>query len=112
DTGPEVVMGSTRLKAGTAEKMVLNMLSTGSMVGLGKTYRNLMVDMRPTNRKLRNRAIQIVSLATGVGREQAKQLLIHAQGRVKVAVAMQVLGTSAREATKRLQECGGVLSRL
>ncbi len=112
NTGPEVLMGSTRLKAGTAQKMVLNMLSTGSMVGLGKTYRNLMVDMRPTNRKLKARSVRIVALAADVGLDQARQLLEAGGGDTKVAIAMGLLGTTAQEARARLKSSGGQLGRL
>ncbi|NMP24178.1 N-acetylmuramic acid 6-phosphate etherase, partial [Sulfobacillus sp. DSM 109850] len=112
DTGPEVVMGSTRLKAGTAEKMVLNMLSTGSMVGLGKTYRNLMVDMRPTNQKLRARSVRIVALAADISMDRAQKLLDESDGNVKIAIAMALLGTSASEAAERLADSQGILARL
>ncbi len=111
DTGPEVLMGSTRLKAGSAQKMVLNMLSTGVMVGLGKTFRNLMVDMRPTNEKLKDRAIRIVSLASGVSLEKAGALLEEAQGESKVAIAMALWEVSGSEARVRLSELGGILSK-
>lgn len=111
DTGPEVLMGSTRLKAGSAQKMVLNMLSTGVMVGLGKTFRNLMVDMRPTNEKLKDRAIRIVSLASEVSLEKASVLLDQAQGESKVAIAMALWEVSSTEARVRLKESGGVLSK-
>lgn len=111
-TGPEIVMGSTRLKAGTAQKMVLNMLSTGAMVGLGKTYRNLMVDMRPTNRKLHDRAVRIVMLATDVSHETAQTLLQQANDEPKVAIAMALLGTTAPHARQQLSRVNGVLGRL
>jgi N-acetylmuramic acid 6-phosphate etherase len=104
-------MGSTRLKAGSAQKMVLNMLSTGVMVGLGKTFRNLMVDMRPTNEKLKDRAIRIVSLASGVSLEKAGALLEEAQGESKVAIAMALWEVSGSEARVRLSELGGILSK-
>jgi len=84
--GPEVITGSTRLKAGTAQKMVLNMLSTGCMVLLGKTYGNLMIDVQATNEKLKQRALKVVQLATGLPREQAEELLQAAGGNAKVAV--------------------------
>jgi N-acetylmuramic acid 6-phosphate etherase len=112
NTGPEVVMGSTRLKAGTAQKMILNMLSTGAMVGLGKTYRNLMVDMRPTNRKLQDRALRIVVLATDVSYEKAQTLLEQAAGEPKVAIAMALLDTTADQARDQLNRVNGVLGRL
>ncbi len=112
NTGPEVLMGSTRLKAGTAQKMVLNMLSTGAMVGLGKTYRNLMVDMRPTNRKLKARTTRIVALATGVAAGRAEQLLTEAHGDTKVAIAMELFGLKEPEARDRLRASNGILGRL
>lgn len=111
-TGPEVLMGSTRLKAGTAQKMVLNMISTAAMVRLGKTYRNLMVDMRPSNRKLRARSVRIVALAADVSMERARELLTAAQGDAKVAIAMELLRTSAEDAESRLSTNGGMLSHL
>ncbi len=112
DTGPEVLMGSTRLKAGTAQKMVLNMLSTASMIRLGKTYKNLMVDMRPSNLKLRDRAVRIVMLAAEVDRPQAEQLMQEAAGDTKVAIAMALLHDTADAARKRLRDAGHVLSRV
>lgn len=74
-TGPEVLIGSTRMKAGTAQKLVLNMISTASMVRLGKVYDNLLVDLRVTNKKLRNRAIRIISMATGRNLNESTRLL-------------------------------------
>ena len=111
-TGPEILGGSTRLKAATAEKMVLNMLSTMVMVRLGKTYRNLMVDMRPSNHKLRNRAIRIVMDAAQVNAEEAHVLLESAQGETKVAIAAKILQCSPQEARTQLQAAGGILARL
>jgi N-acetylmuramic acid 6-phosphate etherase len=108
-TGPEVVTGSTRMKAGTATKMVLNMVSTASMVRLGKTYGDLMVDLRATNDKLRDRAARIVSAVTGADREEAFALLDRANGEAKVAAAMGVLGIDATEARRRLGEAAGSL---
>ncbi len=100
-TGPEVIMGSTRLKAGTAQKMVLNMLSTISMIRLGKVYKNLMVDVTPINEKLVNRAERIISLATGVSLSQAKVLLKEAHMEPKVAIVMALTGEDY-ESAKRL----------
>jgi N-acetylmuramic acid 6-phosphate etherase len=108
-TGPEVVTGSTRMKAGTATKMVLNMISTASMVRLQKTYGDLMVDLRATNDKLRDRAARIVCAVTGVDRDTAFGLLDRADGHTKVASAMGVLGIDAEEARARLAEAGGSL---
>lgn len=112
DTGPEVIMGSTRLKAGTAEKMVVNMLSTASMVKLGKTYRNLMVDMQPTNEKLRTRALNIVAQAADVDLKTARVLLQEAEGETKVAIAMALLNVNAADARKALETAHGRLSDL
>lgn len=108
-TGPEVITGSTRMKAGTATKMVLNMISTASMVRLGKVYGDLMVDLRATNDKLRDRAARIVAAITGVDRDAAFVLLERADGYAKVAAAMGVLGVDAPEARKRLEAAGGSL---
>ncbi|MEZ4864755.1 MAG: N-acetylmuramic acid 6-phosphate etherase [Caldilineaceae bacterium] len=101
-TGPEVLTGSTRLRAGTATKLVLNMLSTGAMVKLGKVYSNLMVDVRPTNAKLRQRALRIVSSSAGVDEAIAQQLLDATGWQVKPAVVMGLAGVDAAEAQRRL----------
>ncbi|MER3459911.1 MAG: N-acetylmuramic acid 6-phosphate etherase, partial [candidate division GAL15 bacterium] len=108
-TGPEVVAGSTRMKAGTAQKMVLNLMSTATMVRLGKVYRNLMVDVRPLNRKLAARAARIVVQAAGVPLEAAERLLGQAGGNVKVAIVMARADCDALEATERLKQAGGRL---
>lgn len=107
--GPEVITGSTRLKAGTAQKMVLNMLSTGAMVRLGKTYGNLMVDLQATNAKLRRRAIGIVRDAVGTDEATATSLLGAAGGEVKTAIVAGSLGMDAETASRRLAEAGGVV---
>ncbi|PRX40486.1 N-acetylmuramic acid 6-phosphate etherase [Planifilum fimeticola] len=106
-TGPEVLTGSTRLKAGTAQKMVLNMLSTAAMVRLGKTYKNLMVDVKPTNEKLVDRARRILMKATGVSYEEADRALKAADLQVKVALVMIQTGSTAEEARARLEASGG-----
>jgi len=106
-TGPEVLTGSTRLRAGTATKLVLNLLSTCVMVKLGKTYGNLMVDVQPTNAKLRQRAIRIVSEITGADAAAAARLLQDADWQVKTAVVMSLAGVSAAEAAQRLQQSSG-----
>ncbi len=111
-TGPEVVTGSTRLKAGTATKMVLNMITTGAMVRLGKTYGNLMVDLQSTNDKLRDRAERLVITTTGLTRDEARRLLAEAQGHVKVAITMQKLGIDRPTALARLAAAGGVIRRV
>lgn len=106
-TGPEVLTGSTRLKAGTATKMVLNTVSTLAMVRLGKVHRNLMVDLRATNAKLWDRAARIVAELTGTTRSHALTLLQAAGGRVKTALVMEWIGCPADEADRRLAAAGG-----
>ena len=107
--GPEVVTGSTRLKSGTAQKMVLNMLSTASMIRLGKTYGNLMVDVTISNRKLADRAAGIVRDATGCDDEEARDLLGKSAGSVKLAILMQVTGLDADVARANLEAERGFL---
>jgi N-acetylmuramic acid 6-phosphate etherase len=110
-TGPEVLTGSTRLKAGTATKMVLNMITTGAMIRLGKAFGNLMVDLQATNAKLRDRSERLVVTVCEVSREEAKALLERAGGSVKRAIVMQRLGLSATDADKKLAEAGCVIRR-
>lgn len=105
--GPEVITGSTRLKSGTAQKLVLNMITTASMVGIGKVYQNLMVDVSPSNEKLVVRAENIIMEATGVGREQAKKVLNEAGGSVKLAIVMTLTNSSKQEGEKLLEQHGG-----
>lgn len=105
--GPEVLTGSTRLRAGTATKLVLNMLSTCAMTKLGKVYENLMVDVQPTNHKLRERAARIVAEITGVETTAAVQLLTAANWQVKTAVVMGLTGVGASEALARLATSNG-----
>lgn len=109
--GPEAVTGSTRLKAGTATKLVLNTISTGAMVRLGKTWGNLMVDLRATNAKLRDRSLRIVAEVTGRDRAASQALLEAAAGEVKVALVMHLLEVSATEARAQLAAAGGVIRR-
>lgn len=111
ETGPEVVTGSTRMKAGTATKLVLNMISTTLMVRSGRVHENLMVDLRASNAKLRDRAARIVSTLTGLSREASLTLLDRGDGRVKTAVVMQRAGVSREEADARLASAGGSLAR-
>lgn len=111
-TGPEVVTGSTRLKAGTATKLILNMITTGAFIRIGKTYGNLMVDLRASNAKLVDRSERIVMEVCGVTRETAKSLLADAGGRVKYAIVMQALGVDRQTAEVRLEEEGGVIRKL
>lgn len=108
--GPEVVTGSTRMKAGTAQKMVLNTLSTAVMIRLGKVYGNLMVDMQPTNEKLRRRAERIVADATGVTVAEAAQLLAAAQWRIKEAIVMKEAACNYDRAAAVLQRHQGLVS--
>jgi len=105
--GPEVVSGSTRLKAGTAQKMVLNTLSTGALVLSGKTYGNLMVDMRATNEKLRQRAVRIVQEATGRDADGATTALADAGGEIKTAIVATLAGVTPDVARARLAQHGG-----
>ena len=107
--GPEVVTGSTRMKSGTAQKMVLNMLSTCSMVKLGKVYGNLMVDLRASNVKLRDRAVRLVCHATGVEADAAQAALDQADGHVKLAILMIKTGMNAQAAKLALEKSGGHL---
>ena len=107
--GPEVVSGSTRMKAGTAQKMVLNMLSTGSMVMVGKVYGNLMVDVQATNQKLKVRCENIVMEATGLDREAARAALEAADGQVKLAICMTLTGMDREAAQAALEQAGGRL---
>jgi N-acetylmuramic acid 6-phosphate etherase len=110
-TGPEVLTGSTRLKAGTATKLVLNMLSTGVMVRTGATFGNLMVNVRPTNAKLVDRAHRIIAAATGCDMERAARLLEEAGEDVKTAIVMQRLSLPREAAEARLAEVHGVLAK-
>jgi N-acetylmuramic acid 6-phosphate etherase len=108
-TGPEVVTGSTRLKAGTATKLVLNTVTTLAMVRLGKVYGNLMVDLRCTNAKLWDRGARIVATVTGLSRDGAMRVLQDADGWVKAAIVMQQRGVSVEEAERLLEQAGGRL---
>jgi N-acetylmuramic acid 6-phosphate etherase len=105
--GAEVLSGSTRLKSGTAQKMVLNMLSTGIMVRLGKTFGNLMIDLRPSNAKLRVRAARLLGKVTGLDEEASRQLLATAGWEVNTAVVMARLNCTAAEARRRLAQADG-----
>ena len=107
--GPEVITGSTRLKAGTATKLVLNMLTTGAMVRIGKTYGNLMVDLRATNAKLRERSERIVADLTSLPQSQSAELLNHCGGEVKTAIVAALRDVSPDEARRFLSHCGGHL---
>lgn len=110
--GPEVVTGSTRMKAGTATKLVLNTITTGAMIRLGKTFGNLMVDLRATNDKLRDRSERIVMEVCVVTREAARDILEAAAGRVKLAIVMHKLGVSREDAERSLEQVGGVIRKV
>ena len=109
ELGPELLAGSTRLKGGSATKLVLNMISTAAMARSGAVYRNLMVRVRPTNRKLRDRAERIIMHVAEVPRERAVKLLRDAEDEVPVAILMERRGLSRAQAQTRLDECGGSL---
>jgi len=109
--GPEILAGSTRLKSGTAQKMVLNMISTGAMIEIGKTYGNLMVDVQATNRKLKARAVRIIRQVTGASPERTEAALAAAGGSAKVAIVTLQTGVTPDEARQRLAHAGGFLRR-
>ncbi len=109
--GPEVVMGSTRMKSGTAQKLVLNMLTTTSMVRLGKTYENMMIDLQMTNKKLVERAKRIVMTITGVTYEEATEYLEKAGWHVKTALVMILAGVDVDEAKERLKKADGFVRK-
>ena len=109
--GPEVITGSTRMKAGTATKLVLNTLTTGAMIRLGKVYGNLMVDLRAVNEKLRDRSVRIVMEMTNLSRPQAHRLLDRAEGKVKAAIVMHFRRTDLAGALKILEECDQFLRK-
>lgn len=109
--GPEVVTGSTRMKSGTVTKLVLNMITTTAMIQIGKTYGNIMVDMRAWNAKLVDRAIRIVRTITGVDAEEAERVLTETEWRVKPALIMILAKCGRGEAERFLEECGGFTRR-
>ena len=109
--GPEVIMGSTRMKSGTAQKLVLNMLTTASMIRLGKIYENMMIDLQMTNKKLVERSKRIVMTVTGVNYDKAADVLKKADGHVKTALVMIKADVSASEARKRLKKTDGFVRR-
>ena len=109
--GAEVIAGSSRLKAGTAQKMVLNMLTTASMVKIGKTYENFMIDVKATNDKLKSRAIQIVVDLCNIDNHKAKEVLISCDWKVKIAVLMIKKGISKEKADELLKDSSGVLRK-
>ena len=109
--GPEVITGSTRLKAGTAQKLVLNMISTGVMVRVGKTYGNLMVDVQTTNSKLRDRARRIVEMACELSSAEADALLARCNGEVKTALVVELTGVDPVDARRRLGQTRGMVRK-
>lgn len=111
DCGPEFLTGSTRLKAGTAQKLILNMISTISMIGIGKVYGNLMVDVQPTNQKLVERAKRIIMSATEVSYEIAEEFYEKADHNVKVAIVMILTGSSRKKALEKLQTADGFIRK-
>ena len=112
ETGAEAISGSTRMKAGTAQKMILNMLSTGSMVKIGKTYHNLMIDVNPTNAKLKRRAVTIVSEICGCREVTARNVLESNGYKTKHAVLFILYGLDFKEADMLLKQHQGVLRRI
>jgi len=109
--GPEIVAGSTRMKSGTAQKLVLNMLSTGTFIRLGYVYGNLMVNVQPRNHKLADRARRIIAQAAGVSPERAGELLAAGGDSVRTAILMGKTGIGREEAERRLAESGGRLAQ-
>lgn len=112
EVGPEVITGSSRLKAGTAQKMILNMLSTGSMIKIGKTYENFMIDLKAVNEKLKDRAIRIVSQIAGVTHSEALANLLKCDWEIKTAVIMIKMKLDTDTARLELRKHGGVLRKL
>lgn len=109
--GPEVIMGSTRMKSGTAQKLVLNMLTTAAMIRMGKVYENMMIDLQMTNKKLVERSKRIVMTITGVNYDEAAKYLLQAGGHVKTALVMIKAGVNAEDARERLLKADGFVRR-
>jgi N-acetylmuramic acid 6-phosphate etherase len=107
--GPEVIMGSTRMKSGTAQKLVLNMITTTAMIRLGKVYKNMMVDLKMNSKKLEERAKRVLMIATGISYEKATKALSNANGHVKTAIVMIKSNVSAKQARARLKRAGGFI---
>ena len=112
DVGPEVVTGSTRMKSGTAQKLILNMLTTASMIRIGKVYRNLMVDLRPVNHKLVLRSVRLIREITGCGEDEARKALEESGRQPKLAIVMVLLGVGPERASVLLKEADGHIARL
>ncbi|MEN2466223.1 N-acetylmuramic acid 6-phosphate etherase [Ornithinibacillus sp. JPR2-1] len=111
ETGPEVITGSTRMKAATAHKLILNMLTTTTMIKIGKVYENLMVDVKVSNQKLRERAINIVSTITGASYEKAEETLTQSNNEVKPAIVMIKANTTLDEAKRAIQQANGFVRK-
>jgi len=111
EVGPEVIMGSTRMKSGTAQKLVLNMITTTAMIRLGKVYENMMIDLQMTNEKLKERAKRIIMTVTGTSYDEAAIALKRADGHVKTALVMIKAGVDKKEAARRLKEGGGFVRK-
>lgn len=112
EVGPEVIAGSSRLKAGTAQKMILNMLSTGSMIKIGKTYENYMIDLKAVNEKLKDRAIRIVAQIAQVSHSDALSALLKCDWEIKTAIISTVMNTDVEDAREMLKKRGGVLRKV
>lgn len=112
EVGPEVIAGSSRLKAGTAQKMILNMLTTGSMIKIGKTYENFMIDLQAVNEKLKDRAIRIVAQIAGVSHSEALASLLKTNWEIKTSIISIKMGIDADEAREELRRHGGVLRKI
>ena len=111
NVGPEVLTGSTRLKSGTAQKLVLNMISTMTMIGVGKVYDNLMVDLRPTNQKLIHRSIRIIQDVCDLNHQEAIELYEKSDHNIKIAIVMHLCSTTQQDARLRLKQNNGVIKQ-
>lgn len=109
--GPEVIMGSTRMKAGTSQKMIFNMLTTATMIKLGKTYQNLMVDLTPTNKKLQDRVIRIIMKATDASHQSVEKVFDASGNKPKTTIVMLLTGCSMEQAEKALEEGNGIIRK-
>lgn len=111
ETGPEVIAGSTRMKSGTAQKLILNMLTTATMIKLGKVYGNKMIDLKASNKKLIERATRIICMVTGIEEDRAKEYLERADNSTKIAIMMILSGYNVEEAKEALDACDGILKK-
>ena len=111
EVGPEVIMGSTRMKSATAQKQILNMISTGAMIRLGKVYENVMVDLMLTNNKLKERAKRILMLLAGINYKEAADILAQADGHVKTALTMSLTGLDPKQSRELLERSGGFIRK-